>query len=897
MNRFVCFSILILFQTALLAQQQPWTVDDIITQESISEAVFSPDGTMIAWTKRRATNKKDRFVTDLYLTHLDSDPYLEIQLTRTEDSDRNPVFSADGNTLYFLSGRSGGKSLWAINTRGGEAYAVDSFPNGISRIKRLTDSTLIFRSTEGKTRYERELKKKKDNVVVVEDSVHQTIGRLFSYNLTSKQSLRLTTNEFPLGSYAASPDGNWLVTSHSLAPHSSSDGQPRPKYYLWNLVTNTRTEIFQDTLLNPRQFSFTQRNAGFYFAATQTSDPEWEGAGISLLYYFDLASKTYKKVPLDWTNGLSGGISISGEDVLVSLANGPTNLMAKYKATDDGWQQWLIDAGDKTANLSLTSISENGEKLLLTYSTASHLPEFLLTDLTEETSSLKVNDLSTFTTLNKKLANKPLAKSEIITWTGAMDEEVSGILLYPHDYEEGRRYPLVVAIHGGPSGVDRDRWSDRWAYPHQLLAQEGVFILKPNYHGSSNHGQAFVESIKKHYYEYELPDILAGIDLLESEGKITKDSLAVIGWSNGAILGTMLTVEYPGMFKAAALGAGDVNWSSDFGTCAFGVTFDQSYFGGAPWDDVDGLSYNPAYILKSPLFEMEKVRTPTLIHHGSEDRAVPRDQGWEYYRALQQVGKAPVRFLWYPGQPHGLGKLSHQRRKVTEEMRWISQYLFGKDSQESEVMAKQSPLTARMALADRAQNNGIFGIAEKKKLLIPETQPLSEDSIEIGVFEVTNAQMLAFRKGLVDDSPATLNHPASGISYETAVAYCDWLSTKTGETYRLPTLAEATAWQGRIIKTAASENTLSYWAGYTLTVDEAEVFQTELPSELVLTMPAGSFSASKIGEAMVYDLGGNVAEWVEGGRLMGYGYLDFVDQSNPNSTRNREAAGFRVIKE
>lgn len=895
MNRLICLAILFSFQASSFAQNE-WTVEDIITQESVSDAVFSPNGNMVAWTKRRASSKKDRFVTDLYLTHVNLEDLIEIQLTRTEDSDRNPVFSADGKILYFLSGREGGKSLWAINTMGGEAYAINSFENGISQLQRLNDSMLIYSSKEGKTRYERELKKKKDDVVVVEDSVHQAVDRLFSFNLKTKQSRRLTDNQFPLGSYAVSRDGQWLVTSHTLAPHFDTDGKPRPKYFLWNLVSKEAEEIFQDNLLNPGRFTFTESGAGFYFSATQTSDPEWDGSGINILYYFDMASKSYTQVNTNWVNGITGGIQVIEEDVLVTLANGVTNVHARYKRIGDRWRKWNLNGGDKNYNLSITAISDAGNSVLLTYSTASHLPEMLIGGFEETESELRLKGMQAFTTLNKKLAKKALAKSEIITWTGALNEEVTGILIYPHDYEEGRKYPLVVAIHGGPSGVDRDRWSDRWAYPHQLLSQKGMFILKPNYHGSSNHGQEFVESIKKHYYEYELPDILAGIDLLESEGKITKDSLAVIGWSNGAILGTMLTVEYPEMFKVAALGAGDVNWSSDFGTCAFGVTFDQSYFGGAPWDNVDGLTYNPTYILKSPLFEMEKVRTPTLIHHGSEDRAVPRDQGWEYYRALQQVGKAPVRFLWYPGQPHGLGKLSHQRRKVEEEMRWISQYLFGKDQTESEVMKKSSPLTAMIELDKAFQVNGLYG-KKFKKYLIPEVRSIGTDSIEIGVFEVTNAQFLAFRKGGVSSNPSELNHPVSGIDYQGAVEYCEWLSDKTGDTYRLPTAAEVASWQPIVMKAAEAENTLSYWAGYELTVDEAIIFQSEMPQNSSLTMPVGSFPAVSVGEAKVYDFGGNVSEWTAGGKLVGYGFLDYADGVNPEGERRKRCAGFRVLRE
>ena len=191
----------------------------------------------------------------------------------------------------------------------------------------------------------------------------------------------------------------------------------------------------------------------------------------------------------------------------------------------------------------------------------------------------------------------------------------------------------------------------------------------------------------------------------------------------------MLTLRYPDMFKFAAPGAGDVNWTSDYGTCRFGVSFDQTYFGGAPWDDMNGKTYNENYILKSPLFEIEKIKTPTIIFHGSEDRAVPRDQGWEYYRGLQQVGKTPVRFLWFPGQPHGLGKITHQMRKMEEELKWIDEYLFNKKPSKNESFKKESPLAKLLAVEKvKSTESGAFGVLSNG-ILIPETVVVKKDSI------------------------------------------------------------------------------------------------------------------------------------------------------------------------
>ncbi|MEM6770570.1 MAG: prolyl oligopeptidase family serine peptidase, partial [Bacteroidota bacterium] len=403
----------------------------------------------------------------------------------------------------------------------------------------------------------------------------------------------------------------------------------------------------------------------------------------------------------------------------------------------------------------------------------------------------------------------------------------------------------------------------------------------------------FVESIKKNYYDPEMEDIMNGVNELIDKGMVHKDSVGTMGWSNGAILTTMLTVRYPEVFKVACPGAGDVNWTSDYGTCGFGVSFDQSYFGGAPWDDVDGKTYNEAYITKSPLFELEKVTTPTIIFHGSEDRAVPRDQGWEYYRALQQVGKAPVRFLWFPGQPHGLGKITHQTRKMEEELAWIDTYLFGKSDKKNPTFKKDSPLASLLAKDTLARVNGNYGVS-KAGTLVPEMVVVQSDSISIGRFEVTNAQYGAYDRE--HRYAATEgNHPAR-VTRTQAGLYLQWLSKQLGQTARLPSEKEAKALHKKATAVGAGENTLNYWAGYAITPAEVPAFRLKMEeAKTTLFMPAGKFKPTKVGKASVYDLGGNVAEMSATGTY-GYGAYDFVDKMGEGDRSDR-ALGFRVVVE
>lgn len=874
-----------------------WTPEDIINTEFLGGPSFSPNNQMVVWSKRRGVKEKDRFVSDLYLTRLDltkDGTFRTFQLTNQDENDSSPIFSKDGETIYFLSSREKGKKLWSMSIFGGEPKKVHEFKNGISGLQWINENTLAFISNDGKTLYDSEKEKLKDNTVVVEDSVHWTKRRLYAFDLKEKSIKRLTDDDYPIASYQLSHDGKWVVYRLTLSRHYASDGHPKPKIYVKNLESGDTKEILSG-LQTPGSFQFAADNKGFYFLAVKSSDPEWNGSGINEVYYYDIVAAKYTKVDLQWDWAMEGRYNVIGNDIIVALANGPTDKLAFYKKNGSSWTKSDIKMGEKEEHVWISNVSEDGKKVIYEHSTAAQLPKYYVADITVNGNQLTFTNEKEFTILNKKLAKKPITKSEVMRWKGYNGDEVNGILFYPENYEEGKRYPLILSIHGGPSGVDQDRWRERWSTYPQILAQRGAFVLKPNYHGSSHHGLKFVETIKKNYYTPELEDITKAIEVLDQKGMIDKDQMGTMGWSNGAIITTMLTVRYPDMFKVACPGAGDVNWTSDFGTCQFGVTFDQSYFGGAPWDDVNGKYFNEAYIKQSPLFEIEKIKTPTIIFHGSEDRAVPRDQGWEYYRGLQQVGKTPVRFLWFPGQPHGLRKITHQLRKMKEELAWIDEYLFNKKEKKNEAFKEDSPLAMVMKKNKAAHHSGVFGKMENN-VLIPEVIAIKKDSLAIGRFEVTQKQFQAFQANYTFPAHEA-NYPAK-VSLQQAKDYVAWLSKKTGKKYRLPNLEEGKKWHKKAHKTAAKENSLNYWAGYAITADEVELFQEKLKEmKSSLIKEAGSFKPTKIGEAEVYDLGGNVAEYCDDGTSYGYSAYDYVDPNAAEVQTAKTNIGFRVVRE
>ena len=428
-------------------------------------------------------------------------------------------------------------------------------------------------------------------------------------------------------------------------------------------------------------------------------------------------------------------------------------------------------------------------------------------------------------------------------------------------------------IHGGPHGADMDRWSGRMGYPHQLFAQDGAFLLKPNYHGSSNYGLAWGESISGgKYNDLEWIDCDRGVDAMIDRGIVDPDRLGVMGWSNGSIITIEITTRTT-RYKVASAGAGDVNWVSDWANCQFGDSFDEYYLGGTPLDKTQ------LYMKKSPLFRMDRVTTPTIIFFGTIDRQVPTEQGWQHFRALQHLGKTGVKFILFPGEAHGPRKYGHQRRKVVEEQAWFDKYLFHSGPAVDESLKPTSPLAAALKLKAAGDT--------------PET--VERGKIRIGRFEVTRTQFAAFRPSY--SYPAgTASHPANGISFEDAQAYCKWLSNKTGRKFRLGTEEE----MAKLLKPSSKGNTLDGWAAYPLNADDA----THLAAKVkqlgsgALLKPVGSSPGA--GDDPVYDLGGNVAEWVvtkDGtGKPLG-GSADRPADPKGSATPAPDYIGFRVVED
>jgi dipeptidyl aminopeptidase/acylaminoacyl peptidase len=904
---------LLLFAPAFVAQaaadtakpdaskKNHWTAEDVVYQEDGGQFRISQDGKFALWVKGTADKEKDLRVSNLYLSNLNDGK--EVQLTRGTDEVSHPRWSPSGDTIAFLSTHALPKpkpdlaptQLWLMNAAGGEPWAVTDFERGIQQFEWLDNDTIIFSAEEDATLYERQTKERKDDSNVVDDTAHSAPVRLYKFSLKDKKVTRMTDNDDWIQGFEVSRDKKKAVAVARRELSFAWDQKIPPVTYLVDLATGARTQVFASERIQPREVTWAHDNSGFYVVAPYSDDPRFLVATVDRVYFYDLAAGKSSEVNLDWDRGFARSLEATNDGFIALLADGVYTKPVRFTRHGGTWSRKSISSEDEKHYFS-TVLGEDGKTLIYEHSTASVPTQFFRAKL----EGTKIASPVQITNLNPSFKNKPIAKSEVLQWKGANDDDVEGILYYPDDYKAGNAYPLIVATHGGPASADHDQWAERWAYAPNLMSQKGAFVLKTNYHGSTGYGLKFVEAICcGKYYELEIPDIERGVDNLIAKGLVDPDQIGAAGWSNGSILSIQLTVTNPDRYKAAVVGAGDVEWLSDWANVDFGESFDHYYFGKTPLEDPQ------LYIEKSPLFKMDKVRTPTLIFFGTIDRQVPTEEGWTHYRALYTIGKAPVKFILFPGEAHGPRKLMHQLRKMNEEAAWFDAYLFKTKPPENEALKKGSPLDVALKRATVQKSGASYGVAfhpaatqenPAPDVLIPET--VKRGAIEIGRFEMTRAQFAAFDKDYKFDA-GTENYPANGLTLEQARAYCKWLSELTAETYRLPNESETTDFY----RVRGGENTLDYWAGYALNPEDAQKLEAkikELPGDAPLLREVGSFAAEgDEGEELVFDLGGNVAEWVIASDGSGKTLGASADRPADNKAQYRAAdpvyTGFRVV--
>lgn len=263
---------------------------------------------------------------------------------------------------------------------------------------------------------------------------------------------------------------------------------------------------------------------------------------------------------------------------------------------------------------------------------------------------------------------KTHSRTDVISWP-AKDGKftIEGLLTYPANYQQGRKYPLILNVHGGPSGVFVQSYTGGSSpYPIQAFAQQGYFVLRANPRGSTGYGADFRWANYRDWGNNDYNDLMMGVDKVIDMNLAHPDSLVETGWSYGGYM-TAMIITKTNRFKAVMAGAPVTNLMSFNGTADI-PSFLPSYFGGEFWDDPK------VYADHSAMFAIKNAKTPTLIIHGMADDRVPPEQGLQLHRALQRLG-VPTQMVTYPRQPHGFTEPKFVQDVGERVIEWFNRHL------------------------------------------------------------------------------------------------------------------------------------------------------------------------------------------------------------------------------
>ena len=275
-----------------------------------------------------------------------------------------------------------------------------------------------------------------------------------------------------------------------------------------------------------------------------------------------------------------------------------------------------------------------------------------------------LSSLMQLTHLNDS-ARPAWGKAESLSWKNE-GFDVQGWLLWPANYDPSKRYPMIVAVHGGPSAAMLSRWGMGGSLSTTMFSAMGYFVLAPNPRGSYGQGERFTQANRKDFGYGDLRDILAGVDAVLAKYPVDANRVGIEGWSYGGFM-SMFAVTQTGRFRASVAGAGISNWQSYYGE----NSIDQwmlPFFGGSVYDD-------PAVYAKSSAINfIHQAHTPTLVIVGDRDGECPAPQSYEFWHALRDQ-HVPSQLVVYPNEGHGFANAAHQRDVLERAMEWFAHFM------------------------------------------------------------------------------------------------------------------------------------------------------------------------------------------------------------------------------
>ena len=660
MRRMLLTSTLLLSITLWSQQKTYWTPEQTMKMKNVSAVRVSPDGSKIVYTVREAimTDDRSEYVNQIYLTDVSGKN--TVKLTKGDRNNANPRWSPDGNRIAFTSNRDGKNNLYILPVHGGESERLTDVKTGVGDFDWSPDGKMIaYTMSDHPSAAEEKAKKAKDDWYFMDENYKQ--GRLYILWLNEKdtagkqKTLQLTSENRHIADFDWSPDSKSIVFTHAASPRVNDNVYSDVS--LVNIITG-KVEPIAATGASESDAMFSPDGRSIaYFVSEEPV--VWGGRTIVRIVQVSGGGST-ELAGTPNEPGILLGWSADGKFIYTGEAH--HTLFNVYKLSTDGKdvKLWNTSSNDLISGLSLNS---SGSHFGFVSQSTSRPGDAYISSTTSFT-PVKISNV------NPDIASYPVPRTEVITWTSFDGKEIEGLLTYPLNFEKGKKYPLILNIHGGPAGVFSQSFTaaNGGAYPVAAFAEKGIFVLRPNPRGSTGYGLDFRLANQRDWGGGDYKDLMAGVDHVLAMGNVDKDRLGVMGWSYGGFMSSWI-VGHTDRFKVASIGAPVVDLAAQNMTDDI-AGFLPSYMKKQPWEDWD------VYAQHSPLRYVQNVKTPVLLQHGEADIRVPFSQGVMFYNALKRRD-VPVRFLVLPRQPHGPVEPKMTMKVMQTNLQWMEQYLLG----------------------------------------------------------------------------------------------------------------------------------------------------------------------------------------------------------------------------
>jgi dipeptidyl aminopeptidase/acylaminoacyl peptidase len=636
------------------------TLVDLAELPRVVDPTLSPNGRFVTYMLSHADWNAGRWVYHLWRQDTRGGP--PVQLTSDGNGETPGTSRWAPDSVSLLSIRAG--QIVQIRADGGEPRPLTRHATNVSEPAWSPDgSTVYFLASDARTDDERDRAQRRDDVYALDEN--NKPRHLWSVAVASGAEKQLTSGALSVLSYRLALDGSAIVLER--APTPLEDDKHLAELWMMDAGGgNARRLTHNDVEESDPELSPDKTQILFLAETNDKFEPYYNRN----LFVMATSGGTPRLLLPEFPYAIDQAAWAPDGTSILAVAN--MGVHSEIVQIDVATRQWKpLTTGNHY--IPAWSVVPAAGQMVFQFDEPTRFGDVWTLAIPVDRGAaapMPVRITGEFDALGRTFA---LPRQERISWKSVDGATIEGLLFYPIDYVAGRRYPLVVQMHGGPADSDKfgaGRGLLLSYFP--VLAANGYAVLRPNYRGSTGYGNAFYRDIVGEYFRHMHQDVLAGVDALIRQGVADPDRLVAMGWSAGGHLTNKL-ITVTTRFKAASAFAGAADWTSMY------AQSDQRarrtvWFGGTPWQEGAPIA---SFWNNSPLKDASRVKTPTLFFVGENDARVPLPQSIEMYRALRSNG-VPTHLYVAPREGHEWSELRHEIFKANTELAWFERYALGR---------------------------------------------------------------------------------------------------------------------------------------------------------------------------------------------------------------------------